>query len=213
MPLLYKTERPLLGIWKMDESIEELWDMLPDKQWEKLRIADRDLPFPHSEPRLKEWLTSRLLLKELLGQPHGITHDATGAPRIADSPFQISLSHTRGYVAIILSDTQRTGIDIEYASDRVRKIRSRFLSTEEESFIDPQSEIQQLLICWCAKETLYKIIGQEGVDFSVHLHIHPFRYSAPEGTLRVYESKTGLQKQYTLSYKVCPEFTLTYLNA
>ena len=211
MPLLYKTESPRIGIWKMDESAEALRAMLPEATWEELLALDGN-PRLSSDARQKEWMTSRLLVKELIGQTCGITHDTSGAPRLADSSLHISISHTRGYAAIILSDMQRTGIDIEYTSDRVRKIRSRFLSPEEESFIDPQTDTQQLLICWCAKETLYKIIGQEGIDFSTHLHIHPFRYSEPEGILHVHESKTKQQHAYTLHYQVRPEFILTYLN-
>ena len=170
MPLLYKTESPRIGIWKMDESAEELRAMLPEATWEELLALDGN-PRLSSDARQKEWMTSRLLVKELIGQTCGITHDTSGAPRLADSSLHISISHTRGYAAIILSDMQRTGIDIEYTSDRVRKIRSRFLSPEEESFIDPQTDTQQLLICWCAKETLYKYARRRGLDLCRDLRL------------------------------------------
>ena len=210
MPLLYKTTHPLLGIWKLDESADELRALLPESEWAELLAVD-GTPRLQLEARRKEWMSSRLLLKELLGRTCGIKHAASGVPLLDDGSYHISISHTRGYVAVLLSAQGRTGIDIEYYSERVKKIRLRFLSPEEEAFILPQFETEQLLLCWCAKETLYKIAGLEDIDFSCHLHVRPFRFSSPEGFLTVYETKTAQQNRYILRYEVRPEYILTYL--
>ena len=55
----------------------------------------------------------------------------------------------------------RRGIDIEYRSDRVKRIRSRFLAPEEEQNIDTAHEEEHLLVYWCAKEALYKLAGRK----------------------------------------------------
>ena len=59
------------------------------------------------------------------------------------------------------------------------------------------------------KETLYKMIGQEDVDFRQHLHVCPFYYEL-EGTFHVYETRTDKKKEFNLRYWVQPEFVVVY---
>ena len=124
--------------------------------------------------------------------------------------FIYSISHTKDYVAVIL-DKRPTGIDIEYRSDRILKIRSRFMNPEEEAGIDLEHEVEHLLIHWCAKETLFKIIGQEGVDFQKHLHVNPFPYLS-SGTFKGRETRTEACREYELAYQVTPDYVLTWLK-
>ena len=70
--------------------------------------------------------------------------------------YHISISHTLGYVAVILSRDYEVGVDIEYVSDRVNRISSRFLR-DDEVFADTTDK----LIAWCAKETMYKLFSSE----------------------------------------------------
>ncbi len=170
---------PPVGIWKMEETTEEMWSLLQHQAWYQLEFSRLK-----AEQRQKEWLATRLLLKEMLGHEAIIHHHPNGAPFLSETEKkQISISHTKDFVAIMLTDvTHIAGIDIEYRSERVRQVRSRFLNAEEERFIDPAHETEHLLICWCAKETLYKIINRQEVDFCRHLHIQPFSY-AEQGTL------------------------------
>lgn len=205
MALLYKQPSPLYGVWKMEESADELLRMLE-------RRADY-APFlarVSAEKRRQERLASRVLLKELLGEEARVDYRATGAPFLADIPLFVSVSHTRDHVAVIL-DSRPTGIDIEYRSDRVLKIRDRFMSPGEEAGIDPAHEAEHLLIHWCAKETLFKIIGQEGVDFQRHLRVDPFPY-APGGTIVGRETRTASRRAYRLAYRVTPDYVLTWLE-
>lgn len=159
MALLYKQFSPLHGVWKMEESSDEFLGMLEHK-------ADYSsfLERVSVEKRRQERLASRVLLKELLGEEVRVDYHSTGAPFLACVPLYISISHTKDYVAVIL-DKRPTGIDIEYRSDRILKIRSRFMNPEEEAGIDLEHEVEHLLIHWCAKETLFKIIGQREWTF------------------------------------------------
>ena len=54
----------------------------------------------------------RRLLKAILGYEPVIRHNEDGKPLIDDS--HISISHTIGYVAVILSHDHEVGIDVEY---------------------------------------------------------------------------------------------------
>jgi 4'-phosphopantetheinyl transferase EntD len=107
-----------------------------------------------------EYICERALLKDMMnGRIVNIFHNEDGKPML-NNGLNISISHTRGYIAIILSETKNVGIDIEYVSDRVEKISSRFMREDESA-----DDIISLLVHWCAKETLYKLFSSEHLDF------------------------------------------------
>ena len=177
-----------------------------------LEQSSEYLPFLQqikTEKRRQEWLASRVLLKELAGEELLIAYHDDGAPYLPDSSLSLSISHTNGYAAVLLQEQGAVGIDIEYRSDRVLKIRSRFMSPEENASVGPDYETEHLLVHWCAKEALFKMIRQQDVDFIEHLHVEPFTYTG-SGELWAFETRTPERKSYVLSYKVFPEFVLVY---
>lgn len=204
MPLLQKNTTPLWGVWKIEEPSDLLLSLLRNRY-----EYSSELAVFRTEKRLQEWLATRTLLQELLGEPVRIAYHPNGAPYLAGSPLHISISHTKGYAAVLLQDNCAAGIDIEYRSDRILKIRSRFMTPEEEANIDKKHETDHLLLHWCAKETLFKMIGQEEVDFCKHLHVCPFSY-AKEGTFTVIETRTPSESTCQLDYLVTPDFVLTW---
>ena len=169
MPLLLKHTGPLWGIWKIEESSDTLLSLLQNGE-----VCLSQLELIRTEQRRREWLASRVLLQELTGGPARIAYRPDGAPFLPDLPLHISISHTKGYAAVLLQERPAAGIDIEYRSGRVSKIRSRFMNPEEEAGIDKEHETEHLLLHWCAKETLFKMIGREEGDFLRHLHVLPF---------------------------------------
>lgn len=195
---------PLWGIWKIDESSETLFSLLrnPEEYLSQLELI-------RAEQRRREWLASRVLLQELMGVPARIAYHPNGAPYLPDSPLHISISHTKGYAVVLLQKCPAAGIDIEYRSERVLNIRNRFMTTQEEMGIDKEHETEHLLLHWCAKETLFKMIGQEEVDLLHHLHVCPFPYTE-EGGFTVFETRTQESTVYRLDYLVTSDFVLTW---
>ena len=109
------------------------------------------VPSERGQKRTLEKEAERALLKEMLGgDAPEIRHNADGAPLIAG--YHISISHTRGYLAILLSERSRVGVDIEYRSDRVQRIASHFLRPDERP-----STVDETLLHWCVKEAVYKL--------------------------------------------------------
>mgnify|MGYP001523120341 CR=1 FL=1 len=180
MPLLMKHTGPLWGIWKIEEPSEVLLALLQNRK-EYLP----QLELIRTEQRRREWLASRVLLQELTGGSALIAYHPNGAPYLSGSSLHISISHTKGYAAVLLQD-----------------------HPEEEAGIDKEYETEHLLLHWCAKETLFKMVGYEEVDFLRHLHVCPFPY-AEKGSFTVYETRTGERTVYRLNYLVTPDFVLT----
>lgn len=156
---------PLLRIIKRDEATIGLWEMVDGEfdsctdDYLRGAIGEAEKRYK-SNARRMEYICERALLKDMMnGRIENIFHNEDGKPML-NNGLNISISHTRGYIAIILSETKNVGIDIEYVSDRVEKIASRFMREDESA-----DDIMSLLVHWCAKETLYKLFSSEHLDF------------------------------------------------
>ena len=200
----YTEDGGLLVVWKMVETKEELLQLFPDHLRSE---ADTYLMDIRSERRSVEWLSTRVMLLNLLGREQIILNREDGSPYLADEKAKISISHTKNYAAILLHETSAVGIDIETRSERVIKIAGKFISSDE--FIDPTQIIVHQLLHWSAKETLFKLMNTQGVDFKQHLHIHPF---TPEmkGLITATETKTVQKESFRLHYEVHPDHVLTW---
>ena len=60
------------------------------------------------------------------------------------------------YVSVIF-DTKKCGVDIERIDEKVRKIKSKFLSEDEELIVG--ENLKKLVEYWSMKETAYKVGG------------------------------------------------------
>lgn len=187
------------GIWKIEESANELRDML------KSDIPyDEELACLRAESRKLEYLAVRVLIALLCGSEKKVGHTPSGKPFLCDENCHITISHTRSYVAVGLHPCLLVGIDIETISERVGNVRSRFLREDERAV-----GALHLLLHWCAKETMYKLLDSSGVDFLHHLHVVPFHLEK-EGAFIGDETYTDEPKQYSLRYKLFPEFVCVW---
>ena len=142
-----------MGIWQMTESLPELESMY------SIASDEKEVYFGfRNDRRRKEWLTVRILLRELLGKDVEICYRDTGKPYLKDSSFCISITHTIGYVGIRLA-SHPVALDMEYKSKRVLNIVDRFVSPREKDFINTDDPVTGALILWSAKETLFCYSG------------------------------------------------------
>ncbi|MBR4271781.1 MAG: hypothetical protein IKQ30_02980, partial [Bacteroidales bacterium] len=118
-----------VAFWRTDETADELYAMFVGC------LSDAEIAVYQSfknDRRRREWLATRILVKEMLGNYQGIDYDADGAPRlIGYDNINISVSHTDGMVAVAMSDKFRVGIDIERVTNRVLRIKDKFLHSDE----------------------------------------------------------------------------------
>jgi 4'-phosphopantetheinyl transferase len=191
------------GIWKVEESAEEL-----------AFTAFEEAPegIIHVTKRL-EWLASRVLVRTLLEQndlPYsGIHKDEFGKPFLRELTHHISLSHAYPYVAVQLDKNKSVGIDIEQPTEKLLRVAPRVLSTEE--LENAGSDIRKHCVYWCAKEALYKVYGKRGLHFAEQLLVEPFILEETgdlNGTITVREEKLNV----ALSYEIEPEFVVVYTN-
>jgi len=169
MPLFKTIPIPhgLIGLWQFTETTT---DLLPHFSPEELADATF-LKYTHEKRKL-EWLATRRLISQLIGPDFSISYQETGKPILQHDQFKhISISHSRDFAAVILHENLSVGIDIEDTSRDFRRIEKRFLSDEELAFAGNNPQLQCLF--WCAKEAIFKLVDDQGIDFKKQIHILP----------------------------------------
>ena len=170
MPLILhqNIDNGQIGLWKVSEEIEEL-----------LFLASLSAPdiITYSAisalHRKKEWLATRALLRELTKEPLLIKYHNDGRPYIDNFSANISITHSTGYIAIILHSVANPGIDIELITRKVGKVGSRFLSSDEMTFCNEDADHSNrlMLFHWCAKEAIYKMVPFSNIEFATDIRI------------------------------------------
>jgi len=209
MPLIKKNTLAAnihLAVWEISETLDELLHDFVINENEKEAF---DLFI--NEGRKKQWLVTRKLLFELTKNSNlWIAHDDNRKPILNDEHLSISISHTHNYVAILLGENIHLGIDIEKLTPRIHKIRHKFCSDTENKFLtDDETLLQRLYIIWSAKESLFKMYGEGGLDFRKNLHIHPFEYNPP-GKLQTNIQCHNLDTEVELYYDQICNHVLVY---
>ena len=138
----------IIWIWKIEESIDELIELT--NQTTNIK----------NEIKRREFYASRILIEKICEELDinfvGIKKDNNGKPHLINSRYHISISHKFPYVSVIF-DTKKCGIDIERIDEKVRKIKSKFLSEDEELIVG--ENLKKLVEYWSMKETAYKVEG------------------------------------------------------
>lgn len=194
-----------LGLWQMDESVSQLYEQYP---WLQAHKAELDKRYKNDARKL-EFLVARVLLRHMLEvagcsesqilQVGDISHRADGKPLLKG--YHISVSHTQGFVALVLSKSHEVAVDIEYFSDRVQRIASKFMRKDEKA-----RGLDELLVHWCAKETIFKLFSDDHLPFD-QMRVAPFD-TMSDWACEVENLKSS--KKVRVDFELTMEFVLTY---
>ena len=191
-----------IGIWKLTETVEELelqiLDSLTDDENQKYSNFK-------SKQRKCEWLATRILLQK--------TQESNLFPIIKYSnsckPFldtqKIGISHSRNFVAVIVSDTNEVSIDIEKISERSKRIVPKFLSTKEQSLFDIQNKLITTLL-WSAKETVYKYYGAKELAFIEKIKISSINFET-----KIINALLSEKKELIINFNILENNVLTFI--
>jgi len=189
-----EVENGVLGIWELTDTTDSLVAVFQFSESEEAEFKRFSL-----KKRQAEYLSTRLLLQQMLGAKTEITYQKSGRPQIKNSTKNISISHSADFVAIFISD-DLSGIDVEIATRSIDKVTHRFLHKNELDWIEKSENPQFLkILFWCAKEAVYKCSNREGVQFDTQIFINPFDFGKTDCLL----GKLTTQNQtdnYSLHY-------------
>ena len=172
MPIFFQQDiddSTKLGIWKIEETEDFFLSKVP---------LQREITHPHK--RLQH-LAGRWLLKYLFPDfPVALIQIAdTRKPYLENETYHFSISHCGDYAAVIVSKTERVGIDIEIPTEKVGRIKNKFLHHDELLMLDRNEltkgpSIYKLTLLWSCKEAVYKWWSYGGVDFSERIRLQHF---------------------------------------
>ncbi|MDP6908528.1 MAG: 4'-phosphopantetheinyl transferase superfamily protein [Flavobacteriales bacterium] len=182
MPFIHeiRTNESRIGVWKIDgterEQIAQHSDMLGI------------LAVKHPRTQLQR-IASRLLLKDMVGEFPRLEKDEFGKPLLPDHDFDISISHTKGYAAVMLGNGH-LGVDVQNYKPNVMTVRNRFLDDVE---LKMAHDLETTTLLWAAKEAIYKFNGRSGLDFKDPITVHYIDSDNIQSSFVYNEKKTELQ--------------------
>lgn len=206
MPLFYQQNinyASKLAIWKIDEPESYFLDKI---------FLNIQVSHPHK--RLQH-LAGRYILPYLYPDfPYNeILIADTRKPFLQNEMYHFSISHCGQYAAAIVSSELRVGIDIEIITERLHKIKHKYLSEYELEFVmnfNAADQIKVLTILWSAKEAMFKWYGKGNVDFDKMMLIEPFNLSIQGGIQATFINQS-IQFQLQLQYKLLDDLCLVWV--
>lgn len=187
-----------IGVWKITETKDELIEAFVNIGLDKETLLQTK-----NEQRLKQWLATRILLNEFFENIQ-ISYDIYGKPQLSNN-WHISISHSNEFVAIIINKDNDCGIDIEKISDKVARIKHKFLNDKD---LENITSSEDLTIYWGAKEALYKCYGKKEVLFIENLFIHTFSENNNSFTGEI--KMLDFQKEIPMTWEKLEDFVLVY---
>ena len=191
---IYPNKNSIVIIWKINESLSVLQNMIKEKSKIKNII------------KRKEFYAYRILIKNLCKsfniRYYGIIKKNSGKPYLKSRKENISISHSFPYVTGILNKEKKCGIDIEKIQKRILKINHKFLSKSELNKI--KNNTKKNTIYWTAKESLYKLKG-EFLSYKNDIKIIELKNS-----FNIYGKV--LSKKILLNVEEIDDYIITYTN-
>lgn len=189
-----------LYLWHIQESEEELLSLLPNRNAIAAEVSNYK-----SEKRRKEWLATRVLFYRNEAPVAAISYKPSGCPFLLKARHsQISISHSRQYVCILLS-YKPASVDIEGFSPKAFLLRDRFARKTELRHPTDIDQEHWATMLWSAKEAVYKLSGKPELRFKDEIILsqtaegkHLLKAVHPDGIFN-----------YSVRFTFFPNFVLT----
>jgi len=192
------------GIWEITEDYDTLRG--------SLTLDEKDITTVESfknHQRKLEWLSVRTLLKTMLGRESKIVYGPERKPYLHNNLFNISISHSKNFTAILMSKKKRVGLDLEFMTTKILRIADKFLRPEELEHIEKDQELYHLYLHWCAKEALYKICDKVDINFVTNLNIDSFK-PKEQGLMIGAVNNSYMNEKFTLNYFTLKGYSIVW---
>ena len=185
-----------------------LWKIIPGELSEtQLSEDDKCLLKTRKHKNSKEYFLAVRKLLENEDPELTIDYDLKGKPFL-NKQKGISISHSNEIVAIGISNEIDFGIDIQHKTDKIFKIKSKFLSKNESRFLGKTDNMEFLIKIWSAKESIFKALGREGVSFSNDLEIDTL--NDKKIFREAYYKKDNIKIKFNLDFLFIEEYVICY---
>ncbi|MCG3165121.1 MAG: hypothetical protein POELPBGB_00882 [Bacteroidia bacterium] len=207
--ILFKTANTndTIAVCSFDESIETEFSKI-EKSLSSEEV--NDIRNFRNENFRRQKMAGRVLLSTLLGEPGKIEYDQHGKPHLKSHVFDISFSHAKDKVAVMLSK-KTAGTDIQDITPRIRRIVHKYMNQPELDSLQEQTYDTHATLYWCAKEALYKAYGERQLIFTDNIIVEPFSFIPGKGTFKGSIVLNHSKRDFVLKYEIIGIFILVYL--
>lgn len=191
-----------LQIWLLEEDVPSLFA--------KAALGEDEMPkyLKITHPKRKmEFLASRILLHNVFPESQ-ILYDDMGAPYICSVDAKVSVSHTDGIVCLLHSN-KNCGVDVEVINSRALRLANRFTSELERGLIDEEFPERSATLIWSVKETLFKMLRKEGIDFAKQLHVQQID-GEKQKTILTRVHADNIEFEQVVYYEFMGKYVLTW---
>lgn len=190
------SESDFLGVWCIEETEENDFPFVLSE-----RLRSIVAQYKNQRRKIEVLCTYALLFSMTGRQDLVINHLPSGKPFLED--WYLSITHTLGYVSVLLSRKHEVALDMEYRSSRVQRVAKRFLRPDEH----PEN-LDELLLHWCAKESAYKYWSSSNLEFE-EIKVYPIVGDVlKKGNLCVENMREGTC--LSLVFEFFPDAVLVY---
>lgn len=160
------------------------------------------------ESRKTEWMFIRKILNEIHHKAE-IIYDDHGKPHFKNSDQHVSISHSNKMVAISIHNQLPTGIDIQHITDKVVRIKSKFLSNFELNKVS--SDPVELCYYWSCKEALFKVYGKKDAFLKENFKIESMHWDSHGGSATGLIHTDLIKQEHTLKMIRIGNYVMAYV--
>ena len=164
-----------LYLWKITEDFNTLYKEVKLNATSLSRLENMK-----SESHQKGFMAVRMLLQHIKHSDFDLYYDDKGKPHLK-SEKQISISHSNGFSAILISD-ERIGLDIEQLKEKTLKIASRFMDISHLENLSIEDKVKKATVIWGIKESIFKIKNETGISFQNDIFEEDFSWEDKKAT-------------------------------
>ena len=152
-----------------------------------------------NEKRKKEFLSSRIALKNIFNKDLELKHHKSGKPFIKETKH-LSISHSSNFLALAFGE-ENIGIDIEKPQNRMVKLMPKILSEIE--LMEFKKEPSMDLACklWGAKEAILKYVGDKNLNYKEDIKVENIQLGVA----------TYLKMNFKVEFEKIENMILTYV--
>ncbi|HCQ29249.1 MAG TPA: hypothetical protein DIU39_03120 [Flavobacteriales bacterium] len=181
-----------LLVWKITEPLSFFLSAMPENFFTETKNINNQRII--LQKAIKYYLTQKIF------PDTDIIKDENGKPYLTNNKH-LSVSHSENMACVVFSD-KNCGVDIEKISDKVLRVKRKFINNDESKRFP--NDKNSLTLMWCCKESLYKLYNIRGIDYKNNFVIQSIDYAQNTVQAKV-NSNT-----HTLYFELIEDYFLTF---
>ena len=156
-----------------------------------------------------EWLSIRSLLLDM-GLDSDIVYDEHGKPLLKKNSDHLSISHSQQHIAVSIHRKEPHGIDLQYITSKIIRIKHKFLNENELNMINQSEDPRLLTALWSMKEALFKSYGKKDIFLKKHIAISELSFGEDSFKAQGLIHGIGKEIRHQMKAELIDDYILAY---